>query len=709
MRSSAVSNRPLITRIASIICFSCAVVFLNATPASAQSYWTGGGSGTNYKWDAGGNWLGGSRPGTGATVIFNNRNGIGTIVSPMAMKRSFDWSTITFSNINNRLPTTLDINTDDGGTTARILSLSGGINLADTMSTVRFNANNFGVLSIVMSNNNTFSTSLGSTLILNPVISGGFGLNKTGAGTLVLGGVNTYTGLTTINGGTLRYATNNAIAAGGVTVNSTSTLALNGFSDSVGQVIVDGGFITGGGTLTSTAAFDARSGLSSAILAGSVGLNKSTVGTFTMSAANTYTGQTTINAGTLAYGANNAIANGAVTVNSTGTLAINGFSDTVGQVIVDGGSITGTGGTLSSTANFDVRSGSSSANLGGTVGLNKSTTGSFTLSNTNSYTGTTNVNGGSLILGHATNTLSDSGAVVVNGGTLSIGNNNDTVASVTLVNGSLAGTGGKLSASAFNVQNGTITAGLSGVGGLTKSTAGTVTLSSASDYLGNTDINSGTFIVSSLGSINSFLSTFNSSGDLTRIDAGGVVNVNQVNLLGSTTMTVNGTLNATSGVNVGANATLKGSGQINAALTLATGAQLAPGNSIGHLTMNSLALSGTYDWEVNSTANSADLVDVTSVLDLSGASLNIIELGTYGIGKKFTLFSYGALNLSQFTGWANGTTQGGWRINYFDSAPGLNGGSGLGYVTLTSVPEPSTLFLGVLGLGGIAMRRRRRA
>ncbi|MEQ1905447.1 MAG: autotransporter-associated beta strand repeat-containing protein, partial [Pirellulaceae bacterium] len=339
------SNQPLITRIASIICFSCAVVFLDATPASAQSYWTGGGSGASTRWDSGGNWLGGSRPGTGATVIFNYRNGTGTIVSPMAMRRSFDWSTITFSNLLGRLPTTLDINTDDGGTTARILTLSGGINLADTMTTVRFNANNFGALSIVMSNNNTFSTSLGSTLILNPVISGGFGLTKTGAGTMVLGGANTYTGLTTINGGTLRYATNNAIAASGVTVNSTGTLALNGFSDSVGQVIIDGGSITGGGTLTSTAAFDARSGSSSAILAGSVGLNKSTAGTFTLSAANAYTGQTTINAGTLAYGANNAIANGGVTVNSTGTLAINGFNDTVGQVIVDGGSITGTGGT----------------------------------------------------------------------------------------------------------------------------------------------------------------------------------------------------------------------------------------------------------------------------------------------------------------------------------------------------------------------------
>ncbi len=771
--------------------------------ASGQSYWTGGALGFNYKWDTGSNWFGGARPGTGATVIFNNRNGIGTMVSPMSMQRDFNWNSVTFSNINNRLPATLDINANDSGNSARTLTLSGSITLADTSTTVRFNANNFGVMNIALSNNNTFSTSLSSTLILNPIISGAFGITKTGTGTLVLGGVNTYSGLTTINGGTLSYATSNAIAAAGVTVNSTGTLALNGFSDSVGQVIVDGGSITGTGTLSSTANFDVRSGSSSAVLGGAVGLTKSTAGTFTLFNANAYTGQTTINAGTLSYGASNAILAGGVTVNSTGTLAINGFSDTVGQVIVDGGSITGTGtlssttnfdvrsglssailggtvglnkstagsftlsnantytgqttvnagtlsygannaigagavtvnssgtlalngfndtvglvivaggsitgtGTLSSTANFDVRSGSSSAILGGTTGLTKSTAGSFTLSNANTYTGTTSVYAGTLVLGHATNSLNDSGAVVVNGGTLMLGNNNDTVGNVTLINGSISGTGGKLGSSSFQLENGTVTAKLSGVGSLTKTTTGIVTLSNSNDYIGNTNVSSGTLIISTLGSINSYLSTFNATGGLTRIDAGGVVNVNQVNLSGNATMAVNGTLNATSGIVLSNTAVLKGNGQINSALTLATGAQLAPGNSIGHLTMNSLALAGNYSWEVASGTNSADLVDVTSTLDLTGASLSIIETGTFSIGQKFTLFSYGLFAPSQFTGWSNGSVQGGWRINYFDTAPGLNGGSGLGYVSLTSVPEPTALFLGVIGLCGIAAKRRRR-
>jgi len=50
--------------------------------------------------------------------------------------------------------------------------------------------------------------------------------------------------------------------------------------------------------LTSTTAYDVQSGTVSAILAGGVGLNKTTSGTVTLSGNNTYTGTTTISAGT---------------------------------------------------------------------------------------------------------------------------------------------------------------------------------------------------------------------------------------------------------------------------------------------------------------------------------------------------------------------------------------------------------------------------
>jgi hypothetical protein len=64
----------------------------------------------------------------------------------------------------------------------------------------------------------------------------------------------------------------------------------------------------------------------------------------TVNAANTYTGLTTVSAGSLTYGVNDAISSGAVTVNgSTAILALGTYTDTVGAVTLTAGSITGTG------------------------------------------------------------------------------------------------------------------------------------------------------------------------------------------------------------------------------------------------------------------------------------------------------------------------------------------------------------------------------
>ena len=59
---------------------------------------------------------------------------------------------------------------------------------------------------LVLSGNRTFSTDSGAMLTLGGVISGPFGITKSGPGTMVLGANNTYTGATVIDGGTLGYA-----------------------------------------------------------------------------------------------------------------------------------------------------------------------------------------------------------------------------------------------------------------------------------------------------------------------------------------------------------------------------------------------------------------------------------------------------------------------------------------------------------------------
>jgi autotransporter-associated beta strand protein len=134
---------------------------------------------------------------------------------------------------------------------------------------------------------------------------------------------------------------------------------------------------------------------------GASSLTYSGTGTLTLSKANLYTGTTTVNSGTLNLGL-------AAALNSASSLVVNGgtfgevtFADTVASVTLKSGSITGTTGALTSTAAFDLQSGTITALLAGTAGLNKTTPGTVTFSNTSSgtLTGGVNVKAGTLIMG----------------------------------------------------------------------------------------------------------------------------------------------------------------------------------------------------------------------------------------------------------------------------------------------------------------------
>ena len=103
-------------------------------------------------------------------------------------------------------------------------------------------------------------------------------------------------------GGPLTIGTDNALGSGQVTV-SGCALAMQGFSYTVGAVTITSGSITGaGGTLTSTGGFtlniDGATNIT-AHLAGSVGLTKSGVGIATLEESGSYSGDTTVAAGTL--------------------------------------------------------------------------------------------------------------------------------------------------------------------------------------------------------------------------------------------------------------------------------------------------------------------------------------------------------------------------------------------------------------------------
>ena len=232
-------------------------------------------------------------------------------------------------------------------------------------------------------------------------ISGTGSVIQAGTGTVTLSGTNTYSGVTTVNAGTLQAGSVTGLSAtSDFTVNA--TLNLNGFSNDIGS-------LAGGGTVTNTGAAATLSAgadnVSSVFIGtlqngpGALGLTKAGSGIFTLSGLNTYSGATTVNAGTLRAGSTTALsANSDFTV--TSTLDLNGFSNAIGS-LAGSGILTNNGAALATlTVGSDNASTTFSGVLQngvGTLGLSKTGTGTLILTGTtNTYSGLSDVQGGQL-------------------------------------------------------------------------------------------------------------------------------------------------------------------------------------------------------------------------------------------------------------------------------------------------------------------------
>ena len=343
---------------------------------------------------------------------------------------------------------------------------------------------------LTLTGNNTGANTLAPVIGDN---TGATSITKNGSGTWVLSGNNTYTGATTINAGALNIQHANALGstAGNTTVASGAALQLQG-SISVGaealtlsgngvsndgalrnisgtnsyagnitlgaaaRINSDSGLLTLSGNLSGTQNL-AVGGEGNITVSGIIGTSTGSLvkdgnGTLTLSANNTYSGTTTINSGTLTLSGNGTLGTSTITLTG-GTLDLGGKSLTNTFGSLTGGTLSN--GTLTNNGgNYDLQNGTVSAVLAGTNGVNKTGSGTVTLTGATTFNGTTTVNSGTLkadaanalantsqvvlnnggsFLVTAENAVNDNAAIHLNGGRMAMsGNFNETVGALTL-------------------------------------------------------------------------------------------------------------------------------------------------------------------------------------------------------------------------------------------------------------------------------------
>ncbi|EEM0695925.1 autotransporter outer membrane beta-barrel domain-containing protein, partial [Salmonella enterica] len=447
----------------------------------------------------------------------------------------------------------------------------------------------------------------------------GTSLIKQGAGTLILNAENTYTGGTTISGGTLVATNVDALGSGDVTDDATLELNTGGTFDNAisgsGQVVksgdetltlsgtntYSGGTLISGGTLvasnvealgtgdvTDNATLEMNTGGDFINNIGGTGrVEKSGDDALTLSGSNTYTGGTTINDGTLIATSVDALGSGDVTNNAvlelntggdfinniggTGrveksgdeTLTLSGSNTYTGGTLISGGTLVATNvealgtGDVTDNAVLELNTGGDFINnIGGTGRVEKSGDDTLTLSGSNSYTGGTLISGGTLV---ATNVDALGSGDVTNNAVLELN------------------------------TGGTFDNAISGSGQVVKSGDETLTLSGSNTYTGGTTINDGTLIATSVDALGSGDVTdnavleLNTGGDFDNAISGS----GQVVKSGNETLTLSGTNSYTDGTLisggtlVATNLEALGTGDVtnNATLELNTGGDFI--NNIG--------------------------------------------------------------------------------------------------------------------------------
>lgn len=575
-----------------------------------------------------------------------------------------------------------------------------------------------------------------SSGIFAGTFTGGTGtITKVGAGTLTFAQPNAFGGTLLVTGGILAASASGALSgvtailvrgaavhmvdynpAATLNLDATAIATVSGSNLTLGAVInnnfaspnpLDFTGATGTVTLLSLSGTGASSFDSHAIILGGIASGTVSVGGLLTSAISGGTVSTASLTATSVTGGSITVAGDAsIGVMSAGTANLNGATATI--TTLNGGIIN-----LGATT-LTVSAGTSAGTITGASGnLIKSGPGllDFSALGTFDYGGQTTIQDGILRLG-ASGQLPATNSMSVLGGILDLGGFGQTLGIVSLAGGGIGN--GRLNGLHFALEVGYVDAVLEGIGNVTKSTSGTVTLTAANTYSGGSTIDAGTLVVTH----------DNGLGTGPVVINGGTLIVDAV---------------ITNAVTIGIGGTLAGTGSMGQ-LTLGPGSTFSQGGSTGGLTTSGLKISGgaILIWKIHATQTGAAGYDSPAIqggIDLSEASpLNRITVRIVSLShpgdlspgnpldfsrhevNRFIFMTYGSplnrgananvtdlfsYDLTQFS-YSDGSSSSAalWSMSFNDTS---------GQLTLTAVPESSTygIVLGALGFAIAAVRRRR--
>ncbi len=455
-------------------------VTLTIATTGAVRNWTNPAGGS---WANNSNWDGTFPNGQGSTANFNLNLTGGPATVTLDANRTV--GALTFLSAANSYTIAQgsggSLTMDNGGSGSSILNGAGVhfINVPVTLAT----------------NTVVDTSTLTDSITLGDVVSGSGTLTKTGPGSLVLSGSNTFAGKLTLSGGTTTFASG-GLGAGNLDIDATTLVWDTGNTQDItagGRVITFGAnpvtFNTNGNDVTLANDFGN---------AGAAAFTKAGLGKLTLLADTTFPGNVTLAAGTLQLGnggaagsisAVNLVNNGQIVVNRNSDLILSSLISGTGGLAQNGPSILDLNAANTFTGDTTIAAGATIRLLNG-LGLGGSTL---------IYSGT----GGTLDFD--ANFAATLGAL---SGDKNLVLNNTSLGLVTLT------VGGNNASTAY-------TGILSGDGSLTKTGTGTMTLSTAHSYLGNTTVSNG-----------------GGTGGLT-LDSGAVINGGAVNVTQSSRLIVN--------------------------------------------------------------------------------------------------------------------------------------------------------------------------